>query len=896
MSAPTILPLDTDLATLQTAGGKGLNLSRLRRAGFPVPPGFIVSTAAYEAFVNGREPSADSLIEIISDALCAPVSEAPSSLEATSRAIRARFAVAQVPAEISDAIQSAYASLGCPPVAVRSSATAEDLPGFSFAGQQDTYLNVIGGDALHKAIVDCWSSLWTARAIGYRARNGIDHQAVSLAVVVQEMVPSEVAGVLFTANPLTGKRAEMVIDATFGLGEALVSGQVEPDHYVVDADGHIVSKSLGRKAIAVHEQKEGGTVAVEQDAADRQTLDDATILDLARLGRQVADLFGAPQDIEWARTDGRLYLLQSRPITTLYPVPDGMPPQPLRACFSFGAVQGMLDPMTPLGRDAILLVLVGAGKMFGYRHTAETQSVFWEAGERLWIDVTGLVRNRLGRRIALAALEYIEPAVQQTLEALIAQDRFGSPGPLRVRTALRLLKVLLPAAGRMIRTLFRPDAERDKVIRLLEGLLADLEASLAQTSSLSERLALIRRTADQAFGVVLPQFVPRFGLSMAAYRLLAHLASALPDKEIDAQVMMRGVPHNVTTEMDLALWQTAGAIRADAASLNCFRETAPAALASAFKSGRLPPIAQKAMTDFLRRYGMRGLGEIDLGRPRWHSDPTPIVQTLRSYIEIENPDLAPDVVYERGKQAAEREIERLVAALRHMRGGQVKAGLARAAARRMRALVGLRETPKFVIMRLFGLMQDALLADGARLVGDGALACPEDVFYLHMRELDALATGEQRNWVALVRERRQAVEREMRRRQIPRLLLSTGEAFYRGVAIVDAQEEHVLVGSPVSPGVAEGTVRVVLDPGGTQLAPGEILVCPGTDPSWTPLFLAAGGLVMEVGGLMTHGAVVAREYGIPAVVGVHEATQRLRTGQHVRVDGSSGQVVLVTHS
>jgi phosphohistidine swiveling domain-containing protein len=891
-----ILSLDADHVTLRNSGGKGLNLSRLRRAGFPVPPGFIVSTAAYEAFVYDQQTSAISPAETISDALHAAATDVPSSLEAASRAIRARFAAAQMPVEISVAIQSAYADLGRPPVAVRSSATAEDLPEVSFAGQQDTTLNVVNGDALQRAVIDCWSSLWTARAISYRARNGIDHQTVLLAVVVQEMVYSESSGVLFTANPLTGKRAETVIDATFGLGEALVSGQVEPDHYVVHADGHIVSKSMGRKATAIRSAAGGGTVTVEQDAASRQALDDETIRELTHLGCRAADLFGTPQDIEWARAGGRLFLLQARPITTLYPVPDGMPPQPLRAGLSFGGVQGMLDPMTPLGRDAISLVLVGAGRMFGYRHTIEAQSALWEAGERLWIDVTGLVRNRLGRKVALAALEYIEPAARQALETLIAEGRFGAPGPLRARTALRLLKVLLPAAGRMIRTLFRPDDEREKVIRLLEGLLAEFEASLAQTSSPFERLALIRRTADRAFGVVLPQFVPRFGLSMAAYRLLAHLCAALPDEAIDARAMMRGVPYNVTTEMDLTLWQTALAIRADAASLDRFRQTIPAALADAFKSGSLPPVAQESVARFMRRYGMRGLAEIDLGRPRWRSDPTPVMQTLRSYIEIDDPDRAPDVVFERSRQAAQREVERLLAALRRPQGGPggwVKAGLARAAARRMRALVGLRETPKFVIMRLFGLMQDALLADGTRLVDDGVLARSDDVFYLRMRELDALANGERREWSTLVQARRQAAERQKRRRQIPRLLLSTGEAFYGGMAAVDVQEGDTLAGSPVSPGVVEGIVRVVLDPRRTQLVPGEILVCPGTDPSWTPLFLAAGGLVMEVGGMMTHGAVVAREYGIPAVVGVQEATQRLRTGQRVRVDGSNGQVVLV---
>jgi phosphohistidine swiveling domain-containing protein len=289
---------------------------------------------------------------------------------------------------------------------------------------------------------------------------------------------------------------------------------------------------------------------------------------------------------------------------------------------------------------------------------------------------------------------------------------------------------------------------------------------------------------------------------------------------------------------------------------------------------------------------MRGLGEIDLGRLRWHQDPTPLMQAIQSYLRIDDPALAPDAVFARGRQAAEAEIERLVEALRGTRRGWIKARLARWAARRMRALAGLRETPKFAIVRFLALIRQALLADGEMWVTEGVLGRPDDVFFLHQAELEALAAGDRRDWRSLVHARRQANAREQQRKQVPRLLLSDGRALYAGVTAVDAQEGRVLVGSPVSPGVAEGVVRVVLDPRSTQLLPGEILVCPGTDPSWTPLFLAAGGLVMEVGGMMTHGAVVAREYGIPAVVGVDEATQKLHTGQRVRVDGSSGRVMI----
>jgi rifampicin phosphotransferase len=887
MELPILLSLDDDRASPALAGGKGANLVRLTRAGFPVPPGFILTTAAYDRF------TADGLRAWIADATRGLQPDAPAALEAASAAIRARFRTQAVPGALIEALVAAYAAMGRPPVAVRSSATAEDLPDLSFAGQQDTLLHVMGDETLCAAVVDCWSSLWTARAMGYRARNGISPEGLSIAVVVQEMVPSEASGVLFTANPLTGKRDEMVIDATLGLGEALVSGQVEPDQYVVGGGGEILGKTLGSKALAIHGRDGGGTVTQAQDAAGRQALPDEAIRALARMGRRVAETFGAPQDVEWASVDGRLSLLQSRPITTLFPLPKGMPAAPLRMMFSFGSVQGMLDPMTPLGRDAISATLFGAGKVFGYRLTMETQTVFLEAGERLWIDFTALVRNRVGRRLLLAALPYIDPGASQALQGLIAQRRFPLPGPLRPRTALRVLQVLLPAVGRLIRTLLRPDAERERLFRQLETMLADFEARFARAADLSERLILIRHMTDRAFGFVLPQFVPRFGASMGAFNLLTHLAAALPGPAVDTWGMVRGVPHNVTTEMDLILWQTAQTIRADPASLAHFRGCEAGALAVQYRQGGLPPAAQEAIEKFMQRYGMRGLAEIDMGRPRWREEPLPILHTLRSYLENTDRDRAPDAVYERGKQAAEAEIERLVAALRGTRGGWIKARLARAAAYRMRALIGLREAPKFALIRIFGIMRRALLADGGRLAADGLLAQPDDMFFLQLRELEALAAGERRDWAALVQARRQSIERETRRRQIPRLLLSDGQAFYEGVGAAEEGDGATMVGDPVSPGIVEGVVRVVRDPRTAQLAPGEILVCPGTDPSWTPLFLTAGGLVMEVGGMMTHGSVVAREYGIPAVVGVHEATQRLRTGQRVRVDGGSGQVVLL---
>jgi len=345
--------------------------------------------------------------------------------------------------------------------------------------------------------------------------------------------------------------------------------------------------------------------------------------------------------------------------------------------------------------------------------------------------------------------------------------------------------------------------------------------------------------------------------------------------------------------MDFALWQVSQEIHNDSRSFDRFKGSDPSTLAEEYLTSRLSSTAQEAINGFLERYGVRGLGEIDLGRQRWKENPTPLMQALQSYLQIDDPIGAPDAVFKRGKRAAQQEVETLIQSLGETRGGWLKARLAGWAARRMRLLIGLRETPKFTIIRLFAFLRRALLRQGKVWAAAGLIDRPEDVFYLQLAELDALAAGDARDWKAVIRSRQQSYQRESLRRQIPRLLLSDGRAFYGGIRPADSSEEGQLAGSPVSPGVVGGRVRVVLDPHQAQLQPGEILVCPGTDPSWTPLFLAAGGLVMEVGGMMTHGAVVAREYGIPAVVGVHQATSLLHNGQLIQVDGSSGQITIL---
>jgi len=886
MPSIMILPFDGPGASLEAAGGKGMNLARLARAGFPVPRGFIVQTEAYRAFV-----AANDLQRKIEGAIRGLSAEDGRGLEYASEKIRAAFSAGTLPKEVSWPIRAAYESLKDTPVAVRSSATAEDLPDLSFAGQQDTYLNIIGENEVLKAVVNCWSSLWTGRAISYRIRNDIPQEDAALAVVLQEMVQSEVSGVLFTANPLTGLRSEAVIDATLGLGEALVSGQVEPDHYVVNTlSGEIVSRSLGDKKLSIRGKPGGGVETIAEHASKRQACSDDEIRQLAELGQKVQKEYGAPQDIEWALAHGRLYLLQARAITSLFPIPEETL-DPLKIWISFGAVQGLVGPLTPLGRDTILHFAAGAARMFGLKLRYDEIDVFGIAGERIWIKISDLIRHPLGNRLFAGALGIIEPSIGQILKPLAADPRLGAgKGSLRLGALRGLARFFLPILARAVHTLLDPVKARADFEAAIEARLQSSQIAPADDrfGRLANIVAFIRERVATAFSFLLPKFIPVFGPSMAALNLLDEIAGENRGLALE---VTRGLPRNVTTEMDLALWDTAAALRADPRAAGVFRETSAQELASRYLQGILPPGAQTPMADFMARYGMRGVGEIDLGQPRWREDPAPVMHTLKSYLQID-PEHAPAVLFAKGEKAAQEAVEKLAAEARKGRAGWLKEKLVRAAARRIRLLMGARESPKFFAIRTMGIAREALLEVGREFVEAGTIDRPEDLVFLKLSELDSLARNEPRDWKALIAERRASFEREARRRQVPRVLVSDGRAFYEGLGS-ETDTADVITGSPVSPGVVEGVVHVVLDPHQSQLAPGEILVCPGTDPAWTPLFMAAGGLVTEVGGMMTHGSVVAREYGIPAVVGVHQATTRLKNGQRIRVDGTAGKIVVL---
>jgi pyruvate,water dikinase len=874
--------LDRD--ALPVAGGKAANLGELVRAGFPVPPGFCVTTAAYDMVATdaGLEPTLVALAEVDGGDT--------GRLAELAAEARSRLTGANIPDVLGQAIAEAYGELGdSVAVGVRSSATAEDLPGASFAGQQDTYLNVVGVESVLDAVQRCWASLWTDRAVSYRATNGIDPRGVRLAVVVQRMVDASVAGVLFTANPVTGKRHQAVIDASPGLGEAVVSGAVNPDHFVANtATGEIVERRLGDKRIAIVAGAGGGTERVEL-AADEHgaSLSDAQILSLAELGGRVEDHYGAPQDTEWAIDgDGGIWLLQARPITTLFPLPDDAlaDDEDLRVYFSFNVAQGVYGPLTPMGIQAFRLITSSVATFAGLPppNPYKGAGFFIESAYRMFMDVTPVLRSEQGRRLFEGFMTNMEARTVPIVRQLVKDPRLSTV-PTERWPILRTLLLVL-ARGRaplhVAEALARPERARARAARVVARLREAGETPPGATGHLVAAERLLRDGPPEILPNVPPVFVTGLVANALAGRLLGNLAT-----DDERRVAMRALPHNPTTEMDLALWALAREARSDPESARVVGQDSPEHLAEEYLDGSLPPKLQGGLTDFLRLYGHRGVAEIDLGLPRWSEDPTYIMGVLANYLRVQDPESAPDVQFGR----ATREAEGMVAELarRATRKARLRGALVRFLLGRARELSGLRETPKFSIVLLMARVRELLWPVGEELTRAGRLETAGDTFFLSIPEAWAALAGE--DFRAAVRERRAVYERETRRKHVPRLLLSDGTEPTADQHAA-AETEGGLSGTPASGGVVSGEARVVLDPGNAYLEPGEILVAPSTDPGWTPLFLTAGGLVMEMGGPMSHGAIVAREYGIPAVVGVPDATERLETGQRITVDGSEGIV------
>jgi pyruvate,water dikinase len=892
---------------LALVGGKGANLGELTGAGLPVPPGFCITTAAYE--IVASEAGLDAILDAHQVGVVPRADPGGSGdNEHMAEAARNCLLGASMPAHLVKAITEAYGVLGAGepiPVAVRSSATAEDLPFASFAGQQDTYLNTVGIEAVLNAVQHCWASLWTDRAVSYRASLGIDQHSVRLAVVVQSMIESSVSGVLFTANPLTDKRRQAVINANPGLGEAVVSGATNPDHFVVNtATAEIVERRIGDKRVIIRGTQGGGTARIEtSDGSGDACLSDEQVRALAALGAQVEAHYRAPQDIEWAiDSSGKLWLVQSRPITTLYPLPDNAPDTDdvLRVYFSLNVFQGVYRPLTPMGIAVFRLIgsTVAGLLNLAPRDPLRGPSILVEAGGRLFFDVTSALHTVIGRKFLLTAAQIGEARSAALFQQLTTDPRLSLvPTPRwRLIRALGSLMVETRAPIYIIQALLRPSTVQKRMARIrawLQSLNDEVaETSIQNRTELNDRLAtleqLLPSRVKSVFRTIPPMMISGLGSYALSGRLLKDIAT--PD---EMQIVLRGLPHNPTTEMDLELWALAQRVQTDAVTAQTVCETPPKRLASQYREGTLPPTLQQGLGEFLHAYGHRGVAEIDLGLPRWSEDPTHILGVLANYFQLKDPDLAPNIQFHRGAQEAEVMVATLTR--RAKRKSWLRGLLVGFFLKRARALAGFREMPKFCLVLLLAYIRRSLLSIGKAMEHEGWLEHAEDIFFITLSEArtgstqGTIPTGKELHHI--VRERRASYDHELQRHHIPRVLLSDGTEPTVASQVGELAKDS-LKGTPASPGIVTAQARVILDPTGARLTQGEILVAPSTDPGWTPLFLIAGGLVMEMGGAMSHGAVVAREYGIPAVVGVAGATERISTGQQITVDGVAGTVTI----
>ena len=845
---------------LPLVGGKGANLGELRHAGFPLPDGFCVTTEAFSLFLDGS-PDLEDLFR----ALRALDVEDVAAVREVGARVRGALATLDVPDDVAADVARSWTALGADAVyAVRSSATAEDLPDASFAGQQNTFLNVRGASALREAIKGCWISLFTDRAIVYRARNGFDPHDVRLAVVVQRMVPAEISGVIFTVDPVTQHRPTMVIDAVRGLGEALVGGQVTPDAYRVD-----------RRAMRVLER-------ATADHASAPILDDERVLELARLGCAIQDHFGVPQDIEWAVADGRLHVLQSRPITSLYPI-DALrsPDDSLHVHFSAGHQQSMTRAMTPLGRSTVLALLPSGGGAPGAKNP-----FVHAAGGRLFVDLTLPLRHPIGRRAVMGMLSQLDALAPDAVRAAMARPEFRDrPG---LRLSVGRVRGLLAVVGRVAASVgwrdltgFRKSTEARMDAFEVEARRRIVAAPLGRERG-EASLAVARSIFPFLF-----TFVPVVAAGVVATRMLTRLAGRWLDTD-DLEALTLGVPGNAVNAMNLAIDDLAEAARRSpdvAARFDAIGDDAKAWLAAtAAVDGGQAFVA--AFAAFLERFGARGAAEIDLAMPRFRDDPTPVLKVIASSLRSEGPTYRERVAgYEAERAAA---FERLLAAARRGLAGPLWVRALRRLYRTMVEVGGMREHHKFLAVRGLALIREGVVELAERLVERGSLDAVEDVWYLTWPELLSASDDANDDLRARIGPRRVTHARD-ERRSPPMIVTSDGEiptVRYRR----DGAPDGALLGNPVSSGVVDGIAHVVTDPARDELAPGEILVAEFTDPGWTPLFINASGLVLEVGGALTHGAVVAREYGIPAVVGVRGATGAIHTGQRLRVDGDRGIV------
>ncbi|NTU15726.1 phosphoenolpyruvate synthase [Bacillus subtilis] len=847
-------------------GGKGLHLGELSKIqGIQVPEGFCVTTVGYQKAIEQNET-----LQVLLDQLAMLKVEDRDQIGNISRKIRQIIMEVDIPSDVVKAVAHYLSQFGEEHAyAVRSSATAEDLPHASFAGQQDTYLNIIGVDAILQHISKCWASLFTDRAVIYRMQNGFGHSQVYLSVIVQRMVFPQASGILFTADPITSNRKVLSIDAGFGLGEALVSGLVSADCYKVQ-DGQIIDKRIATKKLAIYGRKEGGTEThqIDSDQQKAQTLTDEQILQLERIGRQIEAHFGQPQDIEWCLARDTFYIVQSRPITTLFPIPEASD-QENHVYISVGHQQMMTDPIKPLGLSFFLLT---------------TAAPMRKAGGRLFVDVTHHLASPDSREVFLKGMGQHDQLLKDALMTIIRRRDFIKSIP-NDKTAPN------PSRGNAD---MPAQVENDPTIvsDLIESSQTSIEElkQNIQTKSGSDLFRFILEDIQELKKILFnPESSVVIRTAMNASLWINEKMNEWLGEKNAADTLSQSVPHNITSEMGLALLDVADVIRPYPEVIDYLQHVKADNFLDELAKFDGGSKTRDAIYDYLSKYGMRCTGEIDITRTRWSEKPTTLIPMILNNINNSGPNSS-HRKFEQGRQEALKKEQELLDRLKQLPDGEQKAKETKRMIDIIRNFSGFREYPKYGMVNRYFVYKQALLKEAEQLIEAGVIHEKEDIYYLTFEELHEVVRTHKLDYQIISARKDEYTLYE--KLSPPRVITSDGE-----IVTGEYKRENLpagaIVGLPVSSGVIEGRARVILNMEDADLEDGDILVTSFTDPSWTPLFVSIKGLVTEVGGLMTHGAVIAREYGLPAVVGVENAVKLIKDGQRIRVHGTEGYIEIL---
>ena len=860
---PYILPLPDSGATLETVGGKGLSLAKMIGAGFPVPNGFHLTTEAYRTFI-----AANNLQTKILAALKGVDASLPASLETASATIGRLFAEAAIPNDIATVIITTYSSLATlhpTPVAVRSSATAEDLPETSFAGQQETYLNIRGEEALLEAVKKCWASLWTARAIAYRIKNNIDQNTVALAVVAQEMVNAETAGILFTANPINGRRDEMVINAAWGLGEAIVGGLVSPDTIVAEkATGKIKQYDVAEKTvITVLAEKGTREEKLEGVRSRSKVMNEADVVELVNIAREVESFYGSPQDIEWCHAESKFYIVQSRPVTALPEAPiEWTPPDPKGIYMRTGVVDLMPNPLSPL-------------------------YVTWA------IPVLRNQMKPLGARLGMGL-----PILQEDYYTSIHGYAYMNAA-FPAKAWWWIITGMLPAYPRLLRNLV--PLWRDELHPEYLASVAKYQTKNPEKMSAGELWRDAQEILTAAMYYASGLMFATMGASAGSEGLLTRVYNKFAKQQGDpeANALLMGWD-NIPVRSEKSLYDLAVWIHADEKlSEHILNQSSHELVANLEKPDSVhvssfPEFASRFKTH-LDKFGHL-LFQMDFAEPLPRDHPEMLLETIKMYLRGQgvNP-------HERQRASEEKRVRTTETMRNRLKGFKRWAFIK--ALNWGQSLAEVREDALSEIGLGYPILRAMLRELGSRFVTAGSIQQADDIYWLEKEEVEIcvrkLEHDDPLENLSVRVEDRKAFNKKAGQETPPPMMPMKKKYMGIDTSVWLAESEgnrtsNILKGVPTSAGKVTAPACVLRGPEDfDKMRSGDVLVAGTTTPAWTPLFAMASAVVTDIGGPLSHGSIVAREYGIPAVMGTGVATKRIRNGQVITVDGGAGTVELL---